>query len=185
MNKDEIKQITKYIFLESRPQKADLAFVFGTRHVEATRKTIEIYNTKLVPLVLVSGGINAITKENEAEKMMAGLIDLGVNKKDIIIEDRSTNTLENVFFSRNVLENTVDFEKIKSILLIVKNYHSRRALMTIKKHFPKTINIFPVTYVVDGLTKYNWYDYKEGKEKVMSEWQKIHEYLNKGDLEEF
>ena len=38
MNQEEIKKITDYIFLESNPQKADLAIVFGTRHNEAIKK---------------------------------------------------------------------------------------------------------------------------------------------------
>lgn len=33
-------------FLKSKPQKADLALVFGTRHQEAVDKVFELYNNK-------------------------------------------------------------------------------------------------------------------------------------------
>ncbi len=184
MDKEEIKKITDYIFLESKPQKADLAFVFGTRHEEALKKVAEVYKQGLVSRILVSGGTNAVTKDNEAEKMSEGLIKLCVKKEDILTEGKSTNSLENVLFSKMVIEDVIGLKNIDTILLIVKHYHSRRALMTLKRHLPKTIALSPVVYDMGGFTKDNWHSNRYGVEKVMSEWQKIPIYLAKGDLEE-
>jgi len=184
MNQAEIKKITNYIFLKSLPQKADLALVFGTRHQETINKVYELYHNELIPKILISGGINRITGENEALEMSQKLIKLGVNQGDIILEDKSTNSLENVFYSKKVIEKNFGFEKIKKIIAVVKHYHSRRALMTLKKHFPKTIKLIPVTYEVYGFTIDNWFNNEIGKKKVLSEWNKIQEYLAKGDIEE-
>lgn len=84
MNQAEIKKITNYIFLKSLPQKADLALVFGTRHQEAINKVYELYHNELIPKILISGGINRVTGENEALEMNQKLIKLGVNQGDII-----------------------------------------------------------------------------------------------------
>jgi len=184
MDQKEIKKITDYIFLKSNPQKADLALVFGTRHQEAINKVFELYRDGLVPKILVSGGINRVTKENEAKEMSSKLIQLGVKKDDIILEDKSTNSLENVLFSRQIIGEKIGFNKVKKIIAIVKHYHSRRALMTIKKHFPKTIELIPVTYDIYGFTIDDWFDNKTGKEKVLDEWNKITIYLERGDIEE-
>lgn len=184
MNQAEIKKITNYIFLKSFPQKAELALVFGTRHQEAITKAYDLYHNELISKILISGGINRVTGENEALEMSQKLIKLGVNYGDIILEDKSTNSLENVLFSKKVIEQNFGFEKVKKIIAVVKHYHSRRALMTLKKHFPKTIELIPVTYEIYGFTIDNWFDNKTGKEKVLSEWNKIPKYLAKGDIEE-
>lgn len=184
MDKQGINKITDYIFLESKPQKADIALVFGTRHQEAINKVYELYRDEFVPKILVSGGTNRVTGENEAQEMSKKLIELGVKKEDIILENQSTNSLENVLFSKKVIEEKFGFSNTKKIIAVVKHYHSRRALMTLQKHFPQGIELTPVTYEVYGFTKENWFETEKGKDKVMSEWNKIPEYLAKGDIEE-
>ncbi|OIO47782.1 MAG: hypothetical protein AUJ28_00575 [Parcubacteria group bacterium CG1_02_37_51] len=184
MDQKEIKKITDYIFLKSANQKADLALVFGTRHQEAINKVFELYRDGLVTKILVSGGINRVSGENEAKEMSDKLIQLGVKNDDIILENKSTNSLENVLFSKQIIDQDFGFDKIKKIIAVVKYYHSRRALMTLKKHFPKTIKLMPVTYEIYGFTIDNWFNNEIGKEKVLSEWNKIPEYLAKGDIEE-
>lgn len=184
MDKKEIKKITDYIFLKSDPQKANLALVFGTRHQEAINKVFELYHDGLVPKILVSGGINRVTGENEAKEMSNKLIQLGVKEGDIILENKSTNSLENVLFSKQVIGENIGFNKVKKIIAVVKHYHSRRALMTLKKHFPKTVELIPITYEIYGFTTDNWFNSEVGKEKVLGEWNKIPIYFKKGDIEE-
>lgn len=184
MNKGEIKKITEYIFLKSNPQKADLALVFGTRHQEAVIKVSELHHSGLVPKILVSGGVNRVTGGNEALEMSNNLVKMGVSIDDIIIEDQSTNSLENVLFSKKVIEGRFNFKNIKKIIAVVKHYHSRRALMTLRKHFPENIELIPVTYDIYGFTADDWYKNDDSMEKVISEWNKIPKYLAKGDIQE-
>ena len=139
MNQDGLRKITDYIFLESKPQKADLAIVFGTRYPEPIYKTLELYSNKLVSKILISGGKNKVTGEKEACMMRDRLIKLGVEKESILTEEESTNSLENVLFSKIIIENKIGFRNIKKIIAVVKHYHSRRALMTLRKHFSKNI----------------------------------------------
>jgi uncharacterized SAM-binding protein YcdF (DUF218 family) len=184
VNNEEINKITDYIFLKSNPQKADLALVFGTRHQDAVDKTFELYKNKFVDKILVSGGINKETGKKEAEEMSEKLINLGVKKENILAEDKSTNSLENVLFSKKIIEKEIGFENIHKIIAVVKSYHSRRALMTIKKHFPKNIELIPAPYEIYDFTKDNWFESEIGREKVLGEWNKIPIYLEKGDIEE-
>ncbi|TFB09115.1 YdcF family protein [Candidatus Atribacteria bacterium MT.SAG.1] len=184
MNQKEIKKITDYIFLESNPQKSDLALVFGTRHSEAINKVYELYQDKFINKILVSGGINKVTKENEAEKMAEELIKLGVKENDIILENKSMNSLENVLFLKKIIDEKIGFKNIKKIIIVAKHYHSRRALMTLKKYFPKTVELILITYEIYGFTKDNWFKNKIGEEKVFNELRKIQKYLKKGDIKE-
>jgi len=182
MNHLEIEEITKYIFLSSDLQKADLAIVFGTRHPEAVKRAVEIYKRKLVPLILITGGLNRVTRKIEAYEMAGKMINLGVKKKDILLEDKSTNTLENVLFSKKTIEEQIGFDNIGTILVVVKHHHSRRALMTLKKHLPGTIKFLPATYKICGFTKDDWFRKEEGRKKILSEVEKIKSYLKKGDI---
>lgn len=184
MNQEEIREITEYIFLESNPKKADLALVFGTRYQEPIDMVFRLYRDKFVDKILVSGGINKVNGENESHTMSEKLVALGVDQKDILLEDQSTNSLENVLFSRDVIEKELGFNAIKKIIAVVKHYHSRRAIMTLKKHFPKTVELIPAAYEIHGFTKDNWFKSDLGIEKVLGEWEKIQKYLSQGDIEE-
>jgi len=184
MNQKEIKKITNYIFLKSNPQKADLALVFGTRHFEAIDKVYELYQSNLIKKILVSGGFNRVNGENEALTMSGKLIKMGVEKQDIILENQSINSLENVLFSKKTIGEKLGFDNIEKIIVVVKHYHSRRALMTLKKHFPKNVEFIPATYDIYGFTKDDWFESEIGREKVMGEWKKIQKYLKRGDIEE-
>ena len=135
-----------------------------------------------MPKILASGGVNRHTKEKEAERIQDELLKLGCREEDILIENTSTNSLENVLFSKKVLDEQIGLTNIKRIMAVVKHYHSRRALMTLKKHFPHSIDILPVPYDIYGFTKNNWFTSEKEKEKVLGEWKKIQTYLKKGDI---
>lgn len=178
-------EVTKYIFIEAKPQKADLIFIFGTAtYKNVAEKAYELYKKGLASKIMISGGLNEITNENESKMISEELISLGVKRKDIILEDKSTNTLENVLFSKKVIEEKIGFKNIKKVLLVVKNYHSRRAMMTFKKYFPKSVEFLPIPYKVFDFTKSSWFETEKGKEKVVGEYNKIKQYLKEGDIEE-
>ncbi len=184
MDQNEVKKITDYLFIESRPEPVDLAIIFGSRHQEPLDKVYELYQQGYVKKVLLSGGVNKKSGQIEADEMAKNLKQMGVIEEDLILERESTNTLENVLFSLKLIEDQLGWEKVKKIAAIVKHYHSRRSLMTLKKHFPKTVEIVPVCYEIYGFTRENWSDSEVGREKVMHEWENIPIYLAKGDIEE-
>ena len=113
-------------------------------------------------------------------------IKLGVTREDILIENRSANTLENVLFSLDLLDKELGLQNIKVITAVVKNYHARRALMTLRKYIPARIQLKAAAYMSDHypFTKENWTESDPGKEKVFEEVEKIKTYLAKGDLAE-
>ena len=125
MTEEEIKKITNYIFLPSKPERADLILVFGIQHNEPILKVKELYNKGFASKILISGGVNRTTKENEAVRIKNSLLELGISNKDIILEDKSTNTLENVVFSLQVIEDVIGLKNIKKIIVVVKCYHTR------------------------------------------------------------
>lgn len=182
------EDITNYIFLNDDDPRADLAFVFGTwkTRQESVDKAAEIYKKGFVPKIIVSGGPNETTGVIEGDFMAEQLEKLGVPKKDIIIENKAANSLENVVFSTEILNKQMGLENIDTITAVVRNYHSRRALMTLRKHLPFHIKLKVASYssAQYPFTKDSWQQSNLGREKVMEEMDKIKTYLVKGDLVE-
>jgi uncharacterized SAM-binding protein YcdF (DUF218 family) len=182
------QEITDYIFLKDDNLKGDLAFVFGTWDIwqESVEKAAELYKAGSVPKILVSSGANPVTGVIEGDLIARDLEKLGIPKEDILIENKSTNTLENVLFSKDVIEKSLGLENIHTIIAVVKNYHARRALMTLERHMPHSIKVHTANYVSSKypMTRDTWHTNAEWSKIVTSEVEKIKAYLAKGDIEE-
>ena len=88
---------------------------------------------------IISGGFGHLTEgiwdEPEADKFAKIAIEMGVSKEKIIIENKSTNTSENILFTKALLA-----EKSltpKTFLVVQKPYMERRAYATFKKFWPE------------------------------------------------
>ncbi len=93
---------------------------------ERLDKAILVYRkdpspTKLIP----SGGKGSDESISEAEAMKRYLLEQGIPESDILMEDKSTTTLENLQFSKNIIESR---EGRKYTALVTSNYHVYRAL---------------------------------------------------------
>jgi tetratricopeptide (TPR) repeat protein len=78
--------------------------------------------------IIVTGGVpkQGIT---EADAMSNWLISQGIEKDRIILEDKSTDTVENALFTTAILEK----EGIKDVTLVTSASHMRRALTVFKE----------------------------------------------------
>ncbi len=181
-------KITEYIFLEDNNPAGDIAFVFGTGHslMYAVEQAVSLYKSKKVRKLLFTGGTNKTLLFNEAEESFKKATEMGVPASDILIENRATNTLENVLFSIPILESSLGLHNIKSIVSVVKNFHARRAAMTLYRHLPKSITIKTHAYTprLYEFTKDNWHTQDMGRKIVFGECHKIKKYLEKDDIEE-
>lgn len=144
----EVLQLAKIIWdyhLMNAPlQKADCIFVLGSHDTRVAERAAEIYLEGWAPLLIFSGGLGRLTKEvwNESEGELFAKIALqkGVPTKDILIENRSTNTGENVLFTRQLLqEKDLDPQRF---ILVQKPYMERRTYATFQKQWPgKTVYV--------------------------------------------
>ncbi|MGM9985959.1 MAG: YdcF family protein [Bacillaceae bacterium] len=79
-------------------------------------------------LAIVSGGQGNGETISEAEAMKRALVESGIDDTRIILEDKSTNTLENIAFSKKLLPPTA-----KNGIVVTNDYHVYRAMMLCKK----------------------------------------------------
>lgn len=141
MNK-EIKHLGKllwnYHLMNLELVKSDCILALGSHDLRVADRTAELYLQGFAPLVIMSGGLGNFTREiwseKEADKFAAIAIQKGVPPDDILIENNSTNTGENILFTqRLLLEKGLDPQ---SFIVVQKPYMERRTYATFKKRWP-------------------------------------------------
>jgi uncharacterized SAM-binding protein YcdF (DUF218 family) len=178
----EIRRITRYLDIQATPKQADIAFVFGSASNIPAQIAAMVYQEGIVDHIVLTGGINRESGKPEAEKHLRVLLAQGIPHDKIIVEGKSTNTKENVRLARGVMAEKLDLARIKSVVAVAKWYHSRRAVMTLKRFLPPNIRYFTVTYELPHIRRDNWWLNDLGRHYVLKEWNCIARYLEQGDL---
>ena len=177
-----IKDITDFIFVEDKPEKADAVFLPGGSHPKQPEYAAELYHKGFARLLVLSGGVSVKrvkwpgvqskaeiyngNYKSDYEFFTDVLLKNGVPASAIIGEDKSGHTRDNAFYSRKVLdENKIE---IKTALIVCKAFHARRCLMLYQMAFPDVkIKVCPVSCY--NITKDNWYKSETGTDRVLGE----------------
>ena len=103
-----LQVIWDYLCLHQVPVKADAIVGFGNFNTDIARRAAELYHQGLAPKILFTGGLGRNTEgllpEPEAVRFSKVAMECGVPAGDIILEDKSANTKENILFTREKLE---------------------------------------------------------------------------------
>lgn len=159
----------------------DLIFVPGTRLVEPALIAANMLRAHVAPVAVLTGGVNERTGLGEAEEHCRVITKWGIPGDRLIVEDQSTNTLENARLSLPLVLSRCG--KPLRVLAIAKWMHSRRVLMTLKRNWPPGIRYYAFTYVPDGVTQSNWFDGPSSAD-VLRNWEAIPTYMAAGHLAE-
>lgn len=132
------KKLWDYHHMDHEIVKAECILALGSHDLRVANRAAELYLQGWAPLVIFSGGLGNLTQhvwtESEADKFARIAIELGVPAESIIIENRSTNTGENIQFTRQLLlEKGLD---IGHFIVVQKPYMERRSYATFKQHWP-------------------------------------------------
>ena len=117
--------------------------------------------------------------------MRKAALELGVNEKDIILENTSQNTIENILYSLVELQRSFWLNKIHSVLLVTTAYHMRRSMAIARYLFPKYISIIPCPANDTNTRRENWMNTPVGIERVQREAMKIVQYVVEGVIPDF
>lgn len=186
LSDEECGQIQSYLDVGAAELEGsfDLAFVFGTKLPDPALVVADLMLREKARNVLLTGGANRSTQRVEALDHVEILKQAGVSGDRIFLEARSKNTQENVSFGLDKLWSVFRYHEIKRIVAITKWYHSRRALMTLKKQLPADIEIVAYSYEPAQCTRANWAQNSESLWLVLKEWKTIPQYLEIGQLAE-
>ncbi len=105
---EPLQTLWDYLCLRQPLQPADCIVGFGNFNTDIARRAAELYLGGYAPKILFTGGLGRNTEgllpEPEAVRFARVAMECGVPEVDILIEDRSTNTSENILFTRRMLE---------------------------------------------------------------------------------
>ena len=93
--------------------------------IERLRHAQQLYEAGVVSRIVVTGGRSPEDELSEAVASRNWLVEQGVPAGDIVLEDQSRTTLENLQFARIVLEQA----GIRDVLIVSDPLHMRRAML--------------------------------------------------------
>ena len=132
------KKLWNYHKMNHALQKSDCILALGSHDLRVPERVAELYHQGLAPLVIMSGGLGNFTQEiwteSEADKFAKIAIEKGVPQEAILMENKSTNTGENILFTQKLLSEK-DLNP-QSFIVVQKPYMERRSYATFKKHWP-------------------------------------------------
>ncbi len=176
------KNLTDFIFVEDKLEKADVIFVPGNRYPDMAERAAQLWKSGMGKWVLPSGRYTIVTGkfagpikkadiycgqyETEWDFLKDVLIKNGVEEKAVLKENQATFTYDNAILSRQVLKQAGI--ELKRAIICCNSIHARRCKMYYELVFPQTeIMICPVD--ATGVTKENWYKSQENITAVLAE----------------
>lgn len=132
------KKLWNYHHVNHTITTSDCILALGSHDLRVAERAAELYLQGFAPLLIFSGGLGNFTQEMwtepEADKFATIAVAMGVPENVILIENKSSNTGENILFTRNLLAEK-ELEP-QSFIVVQKPYMERRSLATFLKHWP-------------------------------------------------
>jgi uncharacterized SAM-binding protein YcdF (DUF218 family) len=133
------ERLWHYHHVNHRLGKADAVFVLCSYDRRVAERGAELFLEGRAPLLIFSGGLGSITRglwsEPEADQFARIAAGMGVPAGSILVENKSTNTGENVLFTKRLLaEKGLD---PGSFILVQKPYMERRTYATFRMFWPE------------------------------------------------
>lgn len=179
-----VKILWDYMNLHMEPRKADIIVGFGCYNEEIALRAAELYFQGYAEKILFTGGLGRNTKEMwvkpEAERFRDLAVKAGVPAERILVERESTNSAENILFTRKILEG----QGIRTILGVHKPFMERRVMAAMGVYWPEID--FCVTSPQVTIEEYVALSEKQGigEDRVISiltgDYQRISVYAEKG-----
>lgn len=134
-----VEKIWNYHRLGHELRRSDAILVLCSHDAIVAERGAQLWLDRWAPLLIFSGGLGAVTRrfwqEPEADQFAKIAMELGVQREAILIENRSTNTGENVSFTRAMLaERGLD---PATFIVVQKPYMERRSYATFRKVWPE------------------------------------------------
>ena len=162
------------VFRSDEFETADLAIVLGGPSPALTHRikaAIPLVITNRVGKLLLTGyGPNSgrVKRRSEASQMREYALANGLSDDQILIEDKSENTVQNATKCLEMFASHPLLKDVRTIALVTSAWHMLRSLTIMTHHFPPTIRFFchPAT---EGYTAANWQEDDEGIRLVQKE----------------
>lgn len=183
---EPLQTVWDYLGMHQTPEQADVIVGFGNFNTNIARRAAELYRQGLAPVVLFTGGLGRNTEgllpEPEAVRFARVAMECGVPEKAILLEPESTNTAENILFTRRLLENRGIVHK--RILGVHQPFMERRITAAMGVYWPD--QAFRVTSPQVSISDYLEDAKKQGVTEnaavsvIVGDFQRMDLYAKKG-----
>lgn len=131
------QKIWDYMLMGQKLKPMDAIFILGSNEKRVAERGAELYLQGYGEYIICSGGNgkNSDFTKPEAEIFRDIIVNMGVPFEKVIIEPNSSNTGENVLFTKRLLKEK-DYN-FNSFILVQKPYMERRTYATFKKQWPE------------------------------------------------
>lgn len=184
--------IDKILFkgIEDTGESVDCIIVLGS--IKATKyrvpMAVNAYHAGRAKKIMLCGGALRDFQEgksSEAEHMYKRALELGIPEEDIILENTSQNTVENMLCALLELQRTFWLNRVSKVLLVTTTYHMRRSLALARYLFPEHIEIIPCPADDENTRRDNWMNTLKGIERAKGEALNIIRCVNNGVIPDF
>lgn len=160
--------------------RCDAIFVFGHNNPDVAHHSAKLFAQERAPVVLVSGGVGPKTElpseyASEADHYAGILKTRGVPESCIILEDRATNTLENVQFGMTKLIEAL--KDVRSVIAVAVPPLLRRSLLTLRRHYPN-VTVYGSAHDMRS----QWTSDAKRTKRMCGEIDRLRRYSTKGDI---
>ena len=187
-----IELVDRLLFqgLEDTGEAADCILVLGSSKAAKYRVpvAVDVYRAGRAGKVMLCGGAVREFPDgtcSEAEQMRKAALELGVAEKDIILENASQNTVENMRFALVELQRAFLLDQVRSVLLVTTAYHMRRSLAIARQLFPEHIEVIPFPANDTNTRRENWMNTPAGIERAKGEAMNLVRCIRNGVIPDF
>ena len=187
-----LEMVDRLLFqgLEDTGENADCILVLGSVKAAQYRVpvAVEAYKAGRARKIMLCGGkVREFPDGNysEAKHMCQAALALGVAEEDIIMENQSQNTVENILFALIELQRSFYLNHVHGVLLVTTAYHMRRSLAIARYLLPKHITVIPCPANDNNTRRDNWMKTQVGTDRAKKEAMKIIESVLNGIIPDF
>jgi len=133
-----VSTLWNFLRLEEEPKKSDAIFVFGCAQRAVPQHAARLFHQGIAPVVLVSGSMGVTAAElfgkSESEVFKEELLASGVPEDRIFVDDKATNTGENILFGMKMLHR--QGINPRALVFLSQPYHALRCKATFRLREP-------------------------------------------------
>ena len=187
-----IEIVDKLLFegLEDTGENVDCIIVLGS--IKATQYRVPVavaaYKAgRANKLMFCGGNLQDFPggRCSEADQMYKTAIELGIAEEDLILDNSSQNTIENILFALIELQRNFCLNSVHGVLLVTTSYHMRRSLAIARYLFPSHIRFIPCPANDTNTRRDNWMNTSAGIKRAKGEAMNIIRCVLNGVIPDF
>lgn len=173
-----LTKAAKYLYHKDELKPADVIVILSGEETERLEYGVKLFKegwARKDKIILTGGPV--VWKHTYASLMQEHALYLGVPKKAILQEDKSTSTEENALFTKQILKRY----GYTSLILVTSPYHSQRAFKIFNKIMGGEIKIISAPSEESWFRFDDWWKRKRDRKTVLSEFFKFIQFWIFGD----